>query len=121
MLGAMLMELPVHGGAAIIEHLHAIAARVALATFRMPREHHGEGDESPAIAGPAFQYREIEHRKAIALDDLLARTVLYHLWKERADLGELRQHLDLVDQPVRRLELQVFTDARADLVERIDL
>ena len=59
MFGAVLLRLPMHAGGALVENLHAIAANIALACFRILGDHHRPRDVAAAILGPALQDRKI--------------------------------------------------------------
>ena len=119
MLRALLVRLPVHAGGALVEDLHAVHAAVALAGIGIAREHHRQRDEAAAILRPALQHRIIEQRKSVAPDHFLARALRNDLRKERAHLGQLRQHLQLADQPFRHAHFEILGDAARDLVHRI--
>ena len=120
MLGALLLPLPVHAGGALVVHLHAIHADVALARLRIAGDHGRQRDEASAVFGPALQDGKIEQREVALLDDFLARAGGDFLGKELAHLGQHGQHLDLVEQTLRRLHIHEHLDAIGDLVERID-
>ena len=107
MLRALLVRLPVHAGGALVEHLHAIAAAVALARIRIARKHHRQRDEAAAVLRPAVQNRKVVQREIVAPDHFLARAAGHDLRKERAHLGQLRQHLQLADQPFRHCAFQI--------------
>ena len=50
---AALLDLPVHAGLGGAVQMHAIEAEIALAGLGIGGEHEAEGDEAPAVAGPA--------------------------------------------------------------------
>ena len=107
MVGAMFLRLPVHGGGALIKHLHAIHADVALARLRVLGDHKRPGDEPPGVLRPAFQDGKLEKRKALFADHFLARRDLRRRRNpaERAKLRKIRQHLQLVQQTLRGLKI----------------
>ena len=121
MFGAMLLALPVHAGAALVVDLHAIGADVALAGLRIFRDHRRQGDEAAAIERPALQDRKIEQREVVVPDDFLARARRNFLGKELAHLGQHGQHLDFVEQALRRLHVHEHLDAIGNFVQRIDI
>ena len=112
------MRLPVHPSGAFIEHLHAIAAAVALARIRILRKHHGQRDEPTAIVRPALQHRKIVQREIFFANHFLARPVVDDLGKERAHLRQHRQHFQFADDPLRHAHLQKFRDAPRHVVGR---
>ena len=119
MLGAVLLRLPVHPRRALVEDLHAIAAHVALAGLRILRDHHRPGDVAPAVLRPALQDGKIKERKPLGADDLLAIAAANRLWEDRAKLGQFRQHLHFVEEPLRRLHIENVRNPAGDFVERI--
>ena len=120
MFRAVLLRLPVHARGALVVHLHAIDAHVALARLRIARDHQRPGDESPGILRPALQDRKFQKRETFAADHFLARTRLHRLRKKRAQFRQLGQHLDLVQQTLRRLHVQEPANALGHFLERID-
>ena len=76
----VLVDLPVHGGRAGAEHLHAIHPDVALAGAWIARDHGRQRDERPGIAGPARLHGQPAQIDLVALEhDLLARAALHEL------------------------------------------
>ena len=120
MFGAVLLRLPVHARGAFVIHLHAIDAHVALAGLGIAREHQRPGDEAPSILRPALQDRKFQQRETVAADDFLARARLHRLREKRAEFGEFRQHLDLVQQALRRLHIEETANAIGDFLEAFD-
>ena len=118
-LRALFVRLPVHAGGALVENLHPVHAAVALPGFGVAREDHRQRDERTAIVRPAREHRVIVERKAFGFDDLLAGAFRDDLRKERADFGQLRQHLEFVEQPFRHAHLEIFADAAGDFVHRV--
>ena len=57
------LALPMHSGGALVVHLHAIHAEIALARLRIARGHAGQSDEASSIFRPALQDRKVEQRK----------------------------------------------------------
>ena len=71
---AVLVDLPVHEGGAVVDHLHAIHADVADAVPRVPGDDGRERDERRRVAGPAALDRESREVDVVALEhDLLHR------------------------------------------------
>ncbi len=102
MFRALLVGLPVHAGGALVEDLQPIAAAVALAGVRIARKHHGQRDEAPAVlAASTCRIGKSSSEKLSRRDHLLARPARNDLRKERAHLGQLRQHLQLADEALR--------------------
>ncbi len=116
MFGAVLLRLPVHAGGALVIHLHAIDADVALPCFRIARKNQRPGDETPRILRPALQDGKFKQREIFAANDFLARAGLHGLRKKRTEFGELRQHFDFVEQALRRLHVEKTADARRHFV-----
>src|SRR6266568_2002193 len=86
--------------------------------FRIPREYQRECDEASGILRPAFQNREVKKVDvASLLYDFLARAGLHALRKKRSKLRELWQHLDLVEESLRRIHLQKSLDALRDFAQ----
>ncbi len=119
MLGPVLLALPVHSGGAVVVNVHAISADVALAGFRIFGYDRGKRNEPSAVLRPALQNRKVEQRKIIVLDHFLARAGGDFLGEELAHLGQHGQHLDFVEQALRRLHIHEELDAVGDLVQRI--
>ena len=110
-----------HAGAALVVHLHAIGAGVTLACLRIFGDHRGQRDEASAVLRPALQDGKIEQREVVALDDFLAGTAGNFLGEKLAHLGQHGQHLDFVEQPLRRLHVHEVLDPIGDLVERVHI
>ena len=66
MFGADFVHLPVHAGRALIEHLHAIHADIALARVRIVRKDQRQRDIAPAVLRPAVQDRQVAEIDIIA-------------------------------------------------------
>src|SRR5215469_5414520 len=116
MFGALLLALPVHASRALVVHMQAIRADVALAGLGISRNYRRQRDEAPAILGPALQDGEIEERKIALLDDFLARPSLDVFWEVLADLSQHRQHFEFVEKALRRLHVHEHLDASWDFV-----
>ena len=54
-----------HAGGLPVEDLHAVHAAIAFAGGRVIREDQREGDEAPAIVGPAVQNRKLVSEKSL--------------------------------------------------------
>ena len=120
MFRAMLLRLPVHARGALVEHLHAIAADVALSRLRIFRNHHRPGDVAPAVLRPALQNRKIDRARNPS-----SRTTSWHsplrtvFGKNDPELGQLRQHLHFFEKSLRRLHVEKRVNALGDLIERV--
>ena len=122
MLRSVLLRLPVHSRGALVINLHPVHPDVALPGLRILRKHQRKCDESPTVLRPALQNRKVEQVHILAFaHDFLAVARSYAPWKERCELGQLRQHLDLVEEPLGRLHLQESLNPLGDLVESIHL
>ena len=62
----------------------------------------------PPSSGQHVSTGIIVKREAFGLDDLLAGSLRHDLREKRADLGQLRQHLELVEQPFRHAHFEIF-------------
>src|SRR5262249_34969618 len=83
-LGAALVDLPVHAERLIVEDLKPVHPDVALTTHGVAREHAGQRDEASRVTGPASEHREAGDRGMLSLDDLLT-------WR-RSDVTRRRLH-----------------------------
>ena len=54
-LGAILVQVPVHAGGVLVEHLQPVHAHVARTGPRMPGEDQGQGDVAARVQGPALE------------------------------------------------------------------
>ena len=120
-LGALLLALPVHAGAALVVDMQAIHADVALALRRVFGHDRRQRDEAAAVLRPALQDREVEQREVVVLDDFLARPALHFFGEELAQVGQHGQHLDFVEQALGRLHVHEVLDAVGDFVQRVDV
>src|SRR6266852_5504288 len=90
------------------------------ASLRIPRKYQWKCDEAPAILRPAFQNGKIKKVDVASLPNhFLARAGIHALRKKRPEFRELRQHLDLVEEPLRRFHFQESLDALRDFVQLI--
>ena len=110
-----------HTGRAFVINLHAIDADIALPCFRIARNHQRPGDEASRIFWPALQDRKIKQRKAVTLDHFLAGSGLDSLREERAQLGQLRQHFNFIEQPLRGLHVKKSANARRDFIDVVNI
>src|SRR5438270_13972790 len=99
-----------HAGGALVVHLHAVHANVALSCSRTAGDDTRQSDEASTILRPALEDGKIQQRKPILLYDLLAWTGRNDLRKEFAHVGEDRQHFELFEEPFRGLAVQQFAD-----------
>src|SRR6516164_1980290 len=122
MFGAVLLRLPVHPGRSLVVNLHSVHAHISLAGLRILRKHEWKGDESSAILGPALQYRKVQQVDVVSLPhNLLAGSLLHTFRKERPQLRQLRQHLDLVEQALRRLHIHKSADSCRHVIKLFHL
>ncbi len=120
----VLLALPVHAGGALVVHLHAVHARITLAGFGIARNHERQRDELAAIAGPRLQDRNRSKVHFLAtgstsLQGAPLRSITFG--KERADLRQHGEHLQLVHQTGRHLWFQQRFDPTSDDIQRICL
>src|SRR6185369_15940415 len=89
---------------------------------RIAGVHARQGDEATFIVRPALQNRKLVKIEIFAHDDFFARRVFgSHGFGERAVKGtELRQHLELVEDALGRLDIHKAGDALGNLVESFD-
>src|SRR5215469_6695305 len=71
-LRAMLLRLPVHSRGSFVEHLHAVAAYIALPRFWIFGDDHRPGDVTSSVLWPALQNRKFRQREVILSDHFLA-------------------------------------------------
>jgi hypothetical protein len=103
---AVLVLLPVHPGRVPVEELHSVHADVAPAGDRIARNDQRHGDEATRVLRPALEDRELFEIDGVSgLDDLLAGRILDRLRKDRTEIGDLRQGLQLSQEPFRRLRV----------------
>ena len=74
MFRADLVHLPVHARRALVEHLNAVHADVALARIRVIGEHKGQGDVAPAVLRPAVQNGQLVQINVVACIERLPDT-----------------------------------------------
>ena len=120
MFGGDFLTLPVHPGRSLVINLHAVHSKIALARLRISRGHAGKSDEASGIFGPALQDGEVEQGKAVAFDDFFAGARRNRPGEELAGLSEQRQHLQLIEEALRRLYIHEHANAGADLVVGVD-
>src|SRR5207245_6549786 len=96
MLGAGLVDLPVHAGGALVIDLHAIASDVTAARLGTARDNHRPGYETSAVLRPAFHDGKTREREVPALDHILHGTAPDRFGKERPHFGELGPHPDFI-------------------------
>ena len=119
MFRALFVGLPVHARGALVVHLHAVHAAVALAGVGIAREHQGQRDEAAAIIRPALQNRVIEQREPVGAHYFLARSLGHDLGEKRAHLGQFGQHFQLADKPLGHAHLQELHDAPRHFLHRV--
>ena len=118
---AVLVDLPVHERGAPVDLLHPVHADVADAGRLVLRDHGRERDERGRVERPAALDREHVEVDVVARQhDLLAgrlRDLLRHRVGDRLQLPE-RAHL--VDEPLRRLQLEDLAELVGEVVELLD-
>jgi len=82
---------------------------IALPRFGIFRKTPSAAYEAPSVIRPALQNRQIQKTEFIPLDDFLARAAGSDLGKEGTDIGQHRQHLQLI-QPA--LAASAFSGSR---------
>src|SRR5580704_7648544 len=121
MLGTVLLRLPVHPGGALVVHLHPVHAYVALSRFRVSREHQRKRNEASTVLRPALQNRKVEKVDvASLLNDFLAGAVVDAFRKEGAKFRKLRQHLELVKEPLWRFHFQKSANSLGHVIQFLD-
>ena len=94
-------------------------AAVALAGVGILREHHRQRDEPAAILRPALQHRNSRAKSPSCRITSLHGPLGNDLREERADLGQLRQHLQLADEALGHAHFEKLGDAAGHLVDRV--
>ena len=84
--------------------------------------HARQCDEPPAVIRPALQNRKLAQVKTFFENDLFARRIFraHRLGKGACERAQLRQHLQLVQEAFRSLQVQQAADALGDLVQPFD-
>ena len=118
MLGALFVGLPVHAGGALVVNLHAVQPQLRLPVSGLRENTIGSVMKRPPSCGQHFRIGKFVQRKIVAADHFLARPVGHDLRKERAHLGQLRQHLQFADEPFGHAHFQKLGDARGDFIDR---
>ena len=122
-LGAALVQVPVHTERLIVEDLEPIHADVALAGVRIVREHQRQGDVAAAIVGPALQDRQLRELEVLTTVHLLARRGGDQPRSGRGNAAELVQRLELAAEalgwPGERQGQQVL-DLRAQVFPAVN-
>ncbi len=116
------LALPVHAGCFAVVNLHAVHADVAPAGARVAGVHAGQRDEAAAIVRPALENGKDVEVEVVAQDDLLTRCVFGSngLGEGAGERAELRQHFELVEEALGRLDVHQADDALRDFVEALD-
>src|SRR5260370_19804197 len=110
--------MPLHARGGIVIRLHAIHSYVSLPRLWIARKDQLERYEPAAILRPAFQNRKVEQVHVVPVTPhFLAVSGLHRLREKRAQLRQLRQHLDLVEQSPWRLHIQKSSNPRRHLIE----
>ena len=85
MAGAYFVRLPMHPGGLAVENLHPVSAVVLYPSLRVPADHQGKGDVSPAIHGPALDDGKLKKVNVAVLEHhFLAGSTTDSLRLERA-------------------------------------
>ena len=122
MFGAMLLPLPVHAGRALVINLHAIGADVALAGVRDLRvTTDGRVMKRPPSSGQHWRMGKSSSEKLSCRMTSLHGPERNFLGKKLAHLGQHGQHLDFVEQPLRRLHVHEHADAIGHFVQFVDV
>ena len=118
MLCSVLLCLPMHPGRSLVIHLHAIHPDIAFPALRILREHQRERNKTTAVLRPALQNREIKQVDLPALvDHFFAIAILHAFRKKCSQLRQFRQHLDLVENSLRRFGVQESADSPSYFIE----
>ena len=117
----LLLALPMHARAARVIHLQPIGSGITLARFRIFGDDRRQRDEAPAIERPTLQDGKIEQREVVALDHFLTRAGGNLLGEKLAHFGQHGQHLDFVEDALRRLDVHEVLDPVGDLVKRVHI
>ena len=104
-LGRVLVDVPVHAGGLLVEHLQPVHAHVARARPRMPGEHQRQGDVAAAVQRPALEDRQRLQVDLVAGEHhFLAGAALDHSGLQGGQVLEPPEGLELVPGAVGHLE-----------------
>ena len=118
---AVLVDLPVHERRAPVDLLHAVHADVPHAGLAVARDHGRQRDERRGVERPAAHDREeVEVDVVAGQDDLLACPLGDALGRRVGDRLERAELPHLVDEPLRRGQLEHLLELRGDVVEPVD-
>jgi hypothetical protein len=118
---SVLVHLPVHEGGATVDLLHPVHADVPHTRRAVLRDHGRKGDERRRVERPAAHDRERVEVDGLALeDDLLACAFRDRLRRRIRDRLERAELAHLVDQTLRRRQLEHLLEPRRDVVEALD-
>src|SRR6185295_1945457 len=120
-LSAVFVNLPMHAGGLFVVNLHAIHPAVSFAGRRVIAEHQRHRYVSAAVFGPALDDWKIEKRELAFLQySFFARSVFDDLRKHLSQIGQSRNHLDLLDQALGRFDIGEFRNAFRDFTVVFD-
>jgi hypothetical protein len=114
--GGVFLALPMHTRGALVVHLHAVHAEIALSGLGVARGDAGQGNEATAVFRPALKDGEVEERKVIALNDFLAGACRHRAREKLSCLGQQREHFQLVEEPLGRFHIHEHADAGRDFI-----
>ena len=111
------LSLPVHAGGVLVVDLHAIHADVALAGFGVARYYTWKCDKTAGVFRPALENGKPVEGNILAANYFFARAGGDRLRKELPHFRELWEHLDFVQEALRRFYVHELADAVGYFVE----
>jgi hypothetical protein len=97
MTRADLVKLPMHSSRMSIVNLHPVDADVAGSGLGISGVHICQRDETAAIFGPAFEYRQIVQGKLVsifdAMHDFLAWRITHGFWARMQKMNSLLEQI----------------------------
>ena len=118
MLRSVFLRLPVHSRRPLVVNLHPVHPDISFPGLWIPCKHQRKCDEASAILRPAFENGEGQEVHVTShLNDFLASAGLHALGDKRTELRQLREHLDFVEEPSRRLHGQESVNSRRHLIQ----
>jgi hypothetical protein len=118
---AVLVQLPVHRGRALVELLHPVHADVARPGVRVVRDHGRQRDERRGVARPAvLDRKQVEVHVVPGENHVVMSGARDRLRARVRDRLQLLQAAHLVDEPLGRLHLEHRAELGGRVVEARD-
>src|SRR5260370_29861600 len=121
MLAGVVVRVPVHGRGIAIQEVKAVHADIAVGGLQVARKDLAERDKAAGVLRPALDHRELRQVDLIAgPDDILAWPRMDAPWRNTAELGQHRYHLDLAQETVGHFGLDQLGDTLGYFVQILD-